>query len=135
MIRKGRFALWCNKEFELVSYQRDYYLQSKNLSDMELGFSRMKDNEHTFIKQISIEEMEDAYEVIPYALIFDHRFALAGCDVETRKVTLVTVNPFVKDKIAVRPYGEFEYIIEVPLGEIKIEEDRVPLFGFESINS
>ena len=134
MIRKGRFALWSNKEFELVSYQREYYLQSENPSDLELGFSRMKNNEHAFIKQISIEEMEDAYEVIPYAMILGYRFALAGCDVETRKVTLVTVNPFVKDKIAVRPYGKFEYIIEVPLGDIKIEEDRVPILGFEGIH-
>ncbi|WP_203247426.1 hypothetical protein [Sporosarcina beigongshangi] len=131
MIRKGRFALWRNKEFELISYQRSYYLRSENPSDKEWGFRGVKGDECTFIKPVSIEELEDAYEVIPYTMILGYRFAFAGCDVETGKAILVTVNPFVQDKIDVRPYGKFEYIIEVPLEEIKIEEDRVPILGFE----
>ncbi len=75
-----------------------------------------------------------ADEVIPYAVISGYRFAVTGYDMETGKVMLVTANPFVKDKIDVRPYGKFEYIIEVPLGDIKIEEDRVPILGFEGIH-
>ncbi|WP_342508021.1 hypothetical protein [Sporosarcina sp. FSL K6-2383] len=132
MIRKGRFALWRNKEFELISYQRSYYLRSENPSDTKWGFRELKGDEYAFIKPVSIEELEDAYEIIPYAMILGYRFALAGWDVETGKVILVTVNPFVQDKIDVRPYGRFEYIIEVPLEEIKIEEDRVPILGFEA---
>ena len=34
MIRKGRFALWKSEEYELISYQRQYYLQSRNQSDL-----------------------------------------------------------------------------------------------------
>ena len=131
MIRKGRFALWNNKEYELVSYQRDYYLRSENQLDMELGFKEMKGKENTFIKPILLSELEDAYEVIPYAMIVGYRFAFAGSDDKTGKVTLVTNNPFVKGKIDVRPYGKFEYIIEIPIEELKIEEDRVPILGFE----
>lgn len=134
MIRKGRFALWENKEFELISYQRDYYLRSDNPDDVQYGFRGMKGNEQAFIKPISIEELEDAYEVIPYVMILGYRFALTRYDEKTGKVILVTVNPFVKEKIAVRPHGKFEYIIEVPLGEVKIEEDRVPILGFEGMH-
>ncbi|WP_318614750.1 hypothetical protein [Sporosarcina sp. YIM B06819] len=134
MIRKGRFALWGNKEYELISYQQDYYLRSKNPADMQFGFREIKGNERAFIKLISVEELDDAYEVIPYAMISSYRFALVGCDEKTGKVMLVTVNPFVKEKMDVRPYGKSEYIIEVPLEEITIEEDRVPILGFEGLN-
>lgn len=134
MIRKGRFALWDNKEFELISYQRSYYLRSENPTDVQYGFSEMKNSNQAFIKPILIEELEDAYEIIPYVMILGYRFALTRYDEKTGKVILVTVNPFVKEKIDVRPYGKFEYIMEVPLGEIKIEEDRVPILGFEGIH-
>ena len=133
MVRKGRFALWNNKEYELISYQRNYYLRSENPSDLALGFEAIKNNKRAFIKLILVGELEDAYEIIPYAMISSYRFALAGYDAQTKMVTLVTVNPFVKNKMDVRPYGKSEYIIEVPLRELKIEEDRVPILGFEDI--
>jgi hypothetical protein len=84
MIRKGRFTVWGNKEFELVSYQRQYYLQSKDFLDLKNGFREKNGDRHVFIKPISV-----------------------------------------KEKIDVRPYGEFEYIIELFLKDIDKEEDRV----------
>lgn len=131
MIRKGRFAAWNDREFELVSYQREYYLRSEDPLDMQLGFKAMKGNDCAFVKAVSIRDLEDAYEIVPYAMISGYRFAVAGCNEKTGNIALVTNNPFVQEKIAVRPYGKFEYIIEFPLEEIKIEEDRVPILGFE----
>ena len=133
VIRKGRFAVWRNKEFELVSYQRQYYLQSSNPLDLENGFVGISGYKQVFIKSVSVRELEDAYEIVPYAMIAGHRFAVEGYNENTRKVALVTNNPFVKGKIDVHAYGKFEYIIEIPLDEIQLEEDRVPILGFEGL--
>ena len=135
MIRKGRFALWGNKEFELVSYQRQYYLQSENPLDLERGFVEKKGNKQIFIKSVSIRELEDAYEIVPFAMIAGYRFAVEGYNEKTGKVALVTNNPFVKEKIDVHAYGKFEYIIEISLDEIRLEEDRVPILGFEGLHT
>ena len=133
MIRKGRFALWRNKEFELVSYQRQYYLQSKNPLDLANGFVGRNGDKQVFIKSVSVRELEDAYEIVPYAMIAGYRFAVEGYNEKTGKVALVTNNPFVKEKIDVHAYGKFEYIIEILLDEIRLEEDRVPILGFEGL--
>ena len=69
MIRKGRFAMWNNREFELVSYRREYYLRSENPRDLQLGFSSTNGDQQVFTRPISLEELEDAYEIIPYAMI------------------------------------------------------------------
>ena len=135
MIRKGRFALWGNKEYELVSYQRQYYLQSESPLDLERGFVEKKGNKPIFIKPVSIRELEDAYEIVPYAMIAGYRFAVEGYNEKIGKVALVTNNPFVKEKIDVRAYGKFEYIIEISLDEIRLEEDRVPILGFEGLHT
>jgi hypothetical protein len=132
MFRKGRFALWRGKEYELISYQRQYYLHSKDRSDLQNGFTGMRSNEHAYIKAVSIKELDDAYEVIPYAMISSYRFAVEGYNEKTASFVLVTNNPFVQKKISVLTYGQFEYIIEVPKDEIKIKEDRLPIFGFEN---
>jgi len=132
-IRKGRFALWNKKEFELGSYQRQYYLQSADPLDMRNGFVKKNGDKDVYIKTVSVHELEDAYEIIPYGMIAGYRFAVEGYDEKTGKVILVTNNPFVKERIDVRPYGKFEYIIEVLLEDIVIEEDRVPILGFEGL--
>ncbi|MER2090848.1 MAG: hypothetical protein ABS920_14000 [Sporosarcina sp.] len=133
MIRKGRFALWSDREFELVSYQRQYYLQSENPLDLKRDFKIMNNNGQVFVKQVSLNDLEDAYEIIPFAMIGGYRFAVEGFNEKSGKVTLVTNNPFVKEKMDVRPYGKFEYIVELPLGEVEVEEDRVPILGFEGL--
>ena len=50
MIRKGRFAVWNNREFELVSYRREYYLRSENPRDLQLGFSSTDGDERSLHK-------------------------------------------------------------------------------------
>ena len=132
MIRKGRFALWNCEEYELISYQRQYYLQSRNQSDLLKGFKEMPGNAHVFINKVSLKELEDAYEIMPYVMILGYRFAVEGYNESTGMVALVTNNPFVQEKVNVRPYGKYEYIIEVPHGEIYIKEDRIPIPGFEN---
>jgi len=135
MIRKGRFALWGNKEFELVSYLRQYYLQSDNPLELKNGFIEKNGKKRVFIRPVSVRELEDAYEIIPYAMIEGYRFAVEGYNEKTDKLVLVTNNPFVKEKIDVRPYGKFEYIIEISLNDVGMElkEDRIPILGFEGL--
>lgn len=129
MIRKGRFALWNCEEYELISYQQQYYLQSSNQSDLQNGFKEIYGNADVFIRKISMKELGDAYEVVPYVMISGYRFAVEGYNESTGTVTLVTNNPFVQEKIKVRPYRKYEYIIEVQYGDIYIKEDRIPIFG------
>ena len=135
VIRKGRFALWGKKEFELISYQRQYYLQSENLIDLENGFVRKNVEQQVFIKPVSIRELEDAYEIVPYAMISGYRFVIEGYNEKNGKVVLVTNNPFVKEKIEVQAYGKFEYIIEISPDEIQLEEDRIPILGFGGLRT
>lgn len=132
-IRNGRFALWSNKEFELVSFQQQYYLQSEDPLDFKNGFTEKNGNRSVYIKTVFVGELEDAYEIIPYVMIAGYRFSVEGCNEKTVEIALVTSNPFVKEKIGVRSYGKFEYIIELPLKDSVIEEDRVPILGFEGL--
>ena len=136
MFRKGRYALWGNKEFELISYLRQYYLQSGNPLDLKNGFIEKNGKNPVFIRPVSVRELEDAYEIIPYAMIEGYRFAVEGYNEKTGKLALVTNNPFVKEKIDVRPYGKFEYIIEIALNDhgVELKEDRIPILGFNGLN-
>ena len=51
MIRKGRFAIWNCKEYELISYQRQYYLKSTDESDVEHGFREVQGQSQEFVKR------------------------------------------------------------------------------------
>lgn len=131
MIRKGRFAIWNNVEYELFSYQRQYYLQTRNQLALLNGFVKSPKDKDVFIKEVDVKELEDAYEIISYVMILSYRFAVEGYNDETGTVALVTNNPFVQKKINVRPYGKDEFIIEIPYGEVEIIEERIPILGFE----
>lgn len=133
MIRKGRFALWNNKEYELVSYQRQYYLRSESQSDLQNGFKEIQGDKGVSFRAVSIVELEDAYEIFPYAIHLGYRFAVEGYNEKMNTVALVTNNPFVQEKVAVQPYGKFEYIIEILKEEVDIREDRIRILGFENI--
>ncbi len=131
MVRKGRFARLNGKEYALISFQHQYYLKSNDRSDIELGFEERQENAGEFIKKVSIENLEDAYEIFPFSILKGHRFAIEGQDKENGTIKLVTSNPFVSKKVAVRPYGKDEYIIELPHDQVVIEEDRIQILGFE----
>ncbi|AOV06237.1 hypothetical protein [Sporosarcina ureilytica] len=135
MIRKGRFALKNSKEYELISYHRQYYLKSNNILDLENGFIAFRGNKNEFIKKICLTDLDDAYEVFPYAILKSYRFSVEATNVSTGMVTLVTSNPFVQKQIDVRPYRIGEYIIELPFREVIIQEERIPILGFENIPS
>lgn len=133
MARKGRFARMNGKEYELMSYQRQYYLKSKDIVDTELGFIDILGTATEFTKRVSVEDLDNAYEVFPYAVLKGYRFAIVGFNEQKRTVRLVTSNPFVKKRFDVKPYGKDEYIIELPYEDIVIKEDRIPILGFENI--
>ena len=130
VLKKGRFALSNSKEYELASYQGQYYLKSDDLNDVENGFIKMRSNE--LLKKISVDDIEDAYEIFPYAMVKGHRFVVEGYNAETGMVSLITNNPFVKNKLPVRSYGKSEYILEVLYHTIEIKDDRIPILGFEN---
>lgn len=134
MLRKGCFAKVNGKEYRLTSYQRQYYLRSKNIEDLQLGFIEIQGAAKEYIKEINKEDLEDAYEIFPYAMLRGYRFAIEGYNEKTGLVGLVTSNPFVQDKIDVRAYRKDEYIIELPYEQVLIEEDRIPILGFENID-
>lgn len=134
MLRKGCFAKVNGKEYRLISYQRQYYLKSKDIADLQLGFMEIQGTAKEYIKKITIEDLEDAYEIFPYAMLRGYRFAIEGYNQETGLVGLVTSNPFVQDKIDVRAYRKDEYIIELPFGHVTIEEDKIPILGFENVD-
>ena len=131
MVKRGRFAVSNGKEYELGSHRSQYYLKSKNPYDLQNGFIKIRDSDKVFIKEVSTEELDDAYEIFPYAMVGGYRFSVQGYNEQTDTVALVTNNPFVKKKINVRPNGQHEYIIDVPHDDIEIKEDRISILGFE----
>jgi len=130
MIRKGRFAIWNDKEYPIVSQRRKYYLQSEDPKDEEIGFKEMA-GEGKLFKEIGVEELQDAYEIFPYAMLAGHRFAIESYEKETGMVTLVTHNPYAHKLVEVVPYGKDGYRTDLPIESVEISEDRIPILGFE----
>lgn len=128
MIRKGRYGLWKNKEFELFFYQGKYFLRSDDIQDEDLGFSPIEEGKGQLVKEIAIRELDDAYEIVPYAMVEGHRFNVEGYDETDQLVALTSNNPYAKEKLGMRPYGRYEYIIELPIEQIQLKEEKVSLF-------
>lgn len=132
MIRRGRFARWKGNEYEISSRNRQIFLTTTNTEDLENGFSPIGGARSSFVRPVDTRELEDAYEIIPYAILKGHRFAIEGMDCKTGMVKLVTHNPFAAKKVDVRPYGSDAFMIELPIFDVEVEEDRIPILGFEN---
>ncbi|REB06068.1 hypothetical protein DVB69_14120 [Sporosarcina sp. BI001-red] len=132
MIRKGRFARWNGKEYEISSRNKQVYLATTNPDDLQNGFSRLGGSTTSLLRAVEVKELEDAYEIVPYAILGGHRFAIEGYDSHTGMVKLVTNNAFAVKKVELHPYGSDEYMIELSFESITVEEDRIPILGFEN---
>ena len=130
MFRKGRFAIWNGIEYPVVSQERKYFLQSDNEIDIENGFTSLG-RRNVFFKEVIPADLEDAYEIFPYAILSGYRFSMESYNEKTGMITLVTNNPYAAKKVDVSPHGMGEFSIEIPIEEISILEDRVPILGFE----
>ncbi|MFC4408831.1 hypothetical protein ACFOZY_00135 [Chungangia koreensis] len=128
MIRKGRFGKWKNKEYELFFYQGKYFLRTNDIQDKDLGFTPIEEGKGQLVKETAIRDLEDAYEIVPYAMVEGHRLNVEGFDFETKIVALTSNNPYAKEKLGMRPYGRHEYIIELPFDRVQLEEEKVSLF-------
>ncbi|MET3576841.1 hypothetical protein ACFFIY_06740 [Bhargavaea ullalensis] len=133
-LKKGRFAKWGGREYELASYQRVYYLATEDSDAQKDGFKPQSGKHGRFIREVSLKELDDAYEIIPYTVYGSHRFLLEGIT-DDGKAVLVTNDPFVQDKLPLKPYGLHEFIMEIPFEQIKIDEDRIPILGFNGTGS
>ncbi|WP_336823338.1 hypothetical protein [Sporosarcina sp. USHLN248] len=129
-VRKGRFAIWKGKEYPIVSQQRTLYLQS-DYEDEINGFKKWSTNSDTAYKEVSVEDLDDAYEIFPYVMLSGYRFVVDTFHEKDGKVTLTTNNPFVQKKLSVTPYGRDEFRIVLPIEEVEILEDRLPILGFD----
>ena len=132
MIRRGRFARWNEKEYEISSRNKQIYLATTDVKELKNGFSRMGGSTATLLRPVDVKELEDAYEIVPYAILGGHRFAIEGLDPLTGMVKLVTNNAYAVKKVELYPYGSDAYMIELPYKSITVEEDRIPILGFEN---
>lgn len=132
MIRKGRFARWNGIEYEISSRNKQIYLETTNPDEQRNGFSFIGSSTTSLLRPVELKELDDAYEIVPYAMLGGHRFAIEGMDSDTGMVKLVTNNGFAVKKLELQPYGSNEYMIELPFHSIVIEEDRIPILGFEN---
>lgn len=132
MIRRGRFARWNEKEYEISSRNKQIYLRTENSSEITNGFSQIGGSKDSLYRAVEVNELDDAYEIVPYAILDGYRFAIETIDCSTGMVKLVTNNTFAAKKIELQPYGTDEYMIEIPIQNICIKEDRIPILGFEN---
>ncbi|MFC7363559.1 MULTISPECIES: hypothetical protein [Bhargavaea] len=128
-LRKGRFAKWKGDDYELASYQRTYYLTTDDPSLSSEGFHPQEGRPGRYIREVSVKDLEDAYEIIPYTIYKSHRFTIEG-ETKDGKLVLVTSDPYVRSKVDVKPYGRHEFIIEVPAAEVDVTEERRRILGF-----
>lgn len=135
MLRKGRYAVVNRKEYSLFSYNGQLYLKSTNCLELANGFTPWREKKGVFIKKVRMEELEDAYEVFSFVMLNSHRFAVDGIDVQTKEIFLVTSNPFVQQKMNVKPYGPDEYVMTLPLSQVCLQEERISILGFENKHS
>ncbi len=133
VVRKGRFAVMNGREYELFSYQHQYYLKSDNPLDLQNGFREMNNNDAKYMKKINTEELDDAYEIFPYAFLEGYRFSVEDHRKKSGVVVLATYNPFAIKKVNVQRHGQHEYIFEIPYENIEIFEDRIGILGFTSL--
>ncbi|MCM3089241.1 hypothetical protein M3557_15080 [Bhargavaea ginsengi] len=130
-LRKGRFAKWQGNVYELASYQRIYYLSTDDSSLAEQGFRPQNGRPGRYIRKVSVKDLEDAYEVIPYTIYKSHRFLVEG-ETEDGNLVLITSDPYVQNDVNVKPYGRHEFIIEVSPHEVDLAEERRGILGFSS---
>lgn len=130
-LRKGRYAKWQGKEYELASYQRIYYLMTDDPSLAGEGFRPQEGRRDRYIREVSVKELEDAYEIIPYTIYKSHRFTIEG-ETKDDKLVLVTSDPYVRNDVDVKTYGRHEYIIEVAPDEVDVAEERRGILGFSN---
>ncbi|HLR11841.1 MAG TPA: hypothetical protein VK120_10640 [Sporosarcina sp.] len=135
MIKKGRFAVVDGQEYELISRMEQYYIVSRNIFDLSDGFKQYDRNRNYFLKEICLAEIEDAYEIFPYVIVESYRFSVETMNECTGEVLLVTSNPFVQKRLNVKPYRAGEFMIEMSIGELIIEEDKMAILGFEHRNT
>ncbi|WP_432353840.1 hypothetical protein [Sporosarcina sp. A2] len=132
MIRKGRFARWNGREYEICSRNKQIFLSATNPEELNNGFIQMGGSNSQLVRAIELNELEDAYEIVPFTILRGYRFAIEGIDSNSGMVKLVTNNAFASKRVQVHPYGIDAYMIELPINEITIEEDRIPILGFEN---
>ncbi|KZE36827.1 hypothetical protein AV656_13670 [Bhargavaea cecembensis] len=129
-LRKGRYAKWNGRDYELASYQRIYYLTTEDPSLADEGFTPQEGRPGRYIREVSVKELEDAYEIIPYTIYKSHRFTVEG-ETKDGKLVMVTSDPYVRNDMNVKPYGRHEFIIEASPEEVDLAEECKGILGFD----
>ena len=132
MIRRGRFVRWQEKEYAISSKDKQVYLTTTDMREVQNGFTQSGGPSGLLMKKVEMRELDDAYEIVPYALVEGYRFAIETLDEDSGTVKLVTNNAFAAKKLDVHPYGTGEFMIELPIEQVVLEEDRIPILGFEN---
>ncbi|WP_257348177.1 hypothetical protein [Pseudalkalibacillus decolorationis] len=130
MIRKGEYGVFSGKKFELFYYNQSYYLRSRDQQDTEIGFSSVEGRDSLYIKKVDKSDLEDAYEIVPYAFYKGYKFGIAGFSNERKTVSIVTNDPKVRDLLKLEAPGVAEFTKDVPIHELDVKEEKRPIMGF-----
>lgn len=130
MIKKGEYAIYKGKEYSIIVKDNFVTLRSFDKSELKNGFRVGGLLKNVYLKDVTIDQLEDAYEIIPHAVFKGHDFGIAGYNEEKGIVTLVTNNPNLMKELNLESHAKYEYNIDVHINEIKILEDKVPILGF-----
>ncbi|WP_026677561.1 hypothetical protein [Fictibacillus gelatini] len=132
MIKDGKYAIYKGKEYSIIIEDGYVTLRSFDQSELKNGFRVGGLLKNVYLKDVSINELEDAYEIIPYCIYKGYDFGIIGYSKEKQTVTIVTSNPKAKEKLNLESPGKGEYIKKVPIQDIQIFEEKRPLFGFRN---
>ncbi|MDM5318227.1 hypothetical protein QUF49_19705 [Fictibacillus sp. b24] len=112
--KKGLFAIYENKEYKLIKRGHEYYITSRDSSDLKKGFEYYVNvagqiNTDIFMKKVNQNDIQEAYKIEMWAKYKGEEFYIMGedngevlittsnCDI-AKKLDFKFVEPFVYDK-------------------------------------
>ncbi len=132
MIKKGRYALYNGKEYSIIQVNNGHVkLRSFDSSAKENGFVLSAASiTGVYVKTVGVEDIDDAYEIIPSAIYKGFDFGIIGFDKESQEATLMTSNPEAWRKLNLETHAKYEFTVCVPIIDLDVIEEKVTILGF-----
>ncbi len=127
------FAIYENKEYKLIKRGQEYYITSRNSSDLKNGFEYYVNvagqiNKDIFMKKVNRNDVQEAYKVEMWAKYRGEEFYIMGED--NGEVRITTNNVDIAKKLDfkfVEPFVFDKDVLITELDEIIEKQDKVYL--------
>lgn len=132
MFKKGRYALYKGKEYSIIYAKNGLVkLRSFDSSDTANGFLLSPTSiTGVYVKTVGLEDLDDAFEIIPSAFYKGYDFGIIGFDKESQEAILMTSNPEAWKKLNLETHAKYEFTVCAPINDLDVIEEKVEILGF-----